>query len=357
MAKRDPNKTARNKAIQTMQDELRQLLPNALRESHRQDEPSLNAFIGSKADEFLNLKNDVIRSPEEYISKWLLGLTKKLKEGQQGAVLTLHDYLKDPSKRNFKRYCEIFLRRSFLKHYDKLSKVRPEDEHAFYWFGLNNAYHGLFITPRFNKSINDWENDKSEIRAFTKTYWTIEHILETGLCYPNQFKTYNFSKIDDYLNFFHSQVRLTQSPYQLGIADRYITFVKESKTPEKIPLLIPEMRYNHPGKHQHRLDFFVINPYTMDKIGFELSPWSTHGKLSGKHKTLIELNEEAKENFEKEIKKIKSYFSKYNIYTIVYTDSDLQNLDTVFKDISRFLLPTTPPEQLSLNLIDAYFGM
>ena len=71
MAKRDPNKTARNKAIEQMKQGLRELLPLTLPEIDKYDnELSLNAFIGSKAEKFLDLKNEVIKSPEEYVGKF-----------------------------------------------------------------------------------------------------------------------------------------------------------------------------------------------------------------------------------------------------------------------------------------------
>jgi hypothetical protein len=95
----------------------------------------------------------------------------------------------------------------------------------------------------------------------------------------------------------------------------------------------------------------------MDKVGFELSPWSTHGKLSGKDKTLKQLNVEASKNFEKEMRKMKDYYKKFNIYTFIYGDSQLTNIDMVFDDMKRYLSPIEPPVQLSLNLIDEYFGI
>ncbi|MCK9205162.1 MAG: hypothetical protein M0P58_12115 [Bacteroidales bacterium] len=356
MPKRDPNRTARIITIQKMKLELRSILTQTLMEVSMNSESSLNAFIGSKADDFIELKTEVIRTPEEYVSKWIQGLDQGVKNGFTGRFKTMHDLLKNPRKRNFRQYCELFLRRSFLRHYEELAKVRPIDEESIYWFGINDAHFGLFITPRFNKLLDNWENDKSEIRAFRHTYWTIGHILATGICYPNENRKYIFSQIEDYLSFFYSQVRLTKSFYQLGIAERYIEFVRNSANPENIPLLIPEIRYDGEGrKHTYRLDFLIINPYTMDKIGIEISPWSTHGKLSGKHKTLIELNDEARANFEKEIKKIKSYFNKFNIYTLVYTDTELANLDILFKEVEKFLMPNEPPVQLSLNLIQEYF--
>jgi hypothetical protein len=357
MAKRDPNKTARNIAINQIKEELRSLLDSVMYEIDKDSESSVNAFIGSKADDYLDLKNEVIKSPEEYVSKWLAGLDKGVKEDLGGRFRNMHDLLKDPGNKGFRKYCELFLRRSFLKHYDELSKARPIDDESFYWFGVNDAHYGLFITPRFNPVLNNWENDKSEIRAFSETYWTVGHILKTGLCYPNENRKYEFSMVDDYLNFLYSQVRLTKSEYQLSIANKYIEYVKSSEAPEKIPLLIPEIRYDGAGrKHTYRLDFLIINPYTLDKIGIEISPWSTHGLLSGKHKTLIELNDEARANFEKENKKIKSYFNKFNIYTLIFTDSELADMDSVFKEIKKFLNPIAPPVQLSLDLIQDYFN-
>jgi hypothetical protein len=56
VAKRDPNKTARNKRIASMKERLRELLPKVLKETGIDSEASLNAKIGGKADEFIDLK-------------------------------------------------------------------------------------------------------------------------------------------------------------------------------------------------------------------------------------------------------------------------------------------------------------
>ena len=70
---------------------------------------------------------------------------------------------------------------------------------------------------------------------------------------------------------------------------------------------------------------------------------------------MAELNDEAKANFEKEIKKVKAYYKKYGIYTFIYPDSELKDLDTLFSEIAKSLNPAAPPEQLSLHLIQDYF--
>jgi hypothetical protein len=63
MAKRDPNITARNKRIKVMKERLRVLLPTVLAKTGINSEASLNAKIGGKAQDFIDLKNEVIHSP------------------------------------------------------------------------------------------------------------------------------------------------------------------------------------------------------------------------------------------------------------------------------------------------------
>jgi hypothetical protein len=89
--------------------------------------------------------------------------------------------------------------------------------------------------------------------------------------------------------------------------------------------LIPEFRYEGKEReHRYRLDFCIIDPFTMQKVGYELSPWSTHGYLSKlKGLTQKEINDMAKDNFEREMTKHRSFFSKDGIYALIYTDTQL----------------------------------
>ncbi|NTD96367.1 topoisomerase [Agrobacterium tumefaciens] len=360
MAKRDPNKTARNKTIEQIKEQLRDIQTQACNEVDREDELSLNAYIGSKAGDFMDLKNEVIKTPDEYIIKWIEGLEKGLKEGKQGKFVKIYEHLKDKNNQFFKQYVELFLRRSFLKRIDEFSKKRPHDSDSEIWYGEKNSDYGLLITPRF---VNGkWENDKSEIRAFPEAYWTIGHVLRTGICMQGQERRITFSNVSDYLNFTMAQVRLTNSKYQIALYESYIKFVEDSDNPSKIPLLIPEVQFSPESKkHLHRLDFLIINPFTLDKIGIELSPWSTHGEFSGtdsggKKRTIKEMNYEAKVKVEKDVEKVKAYFKKKNVVTLTYMDTSLADMEQVFADVSRFLNPNNPPTQLSMHLIDDYFG-
>ena len=62
MAKRDPNKTARNRIILKLKEELRELLPAVLKKTGIPNEASLNAQLGSRNDDYFDLKNDIINS-------------------------------------------------------------------------------------------------------------------------------------------------------------------------------------------------------------------------------------------------------------------------------------------------------
>lgn len=94
----------------------------------------------------------------------------------------------------------------------------------------------------------------------------------------------------------------------------------------------------------------VHGTHNLSKVGFELSPWSTHGALTGtKDKTQKKINEEAQANFEREMRKLKAYFRKFGIPILVYTDKDLENLDEIFSNVSEYLTPTKVPKQLEFQ--------
>lgn len=68
MAKRDPDKTARNRIIATIKEQLRSILPKVTAASGGYDEATINARIGYRTDRYIDLKNGVIRSQDEYVS-------------------------------------------------------------------------------------------------------------------------------------------------------------------------------------------------------------------------------------------------------------------------------------------------
>ncbi len=356
MAKRDPNVTARNMRIAEMKIQLRDLLPAVLAETGFESEASLNAKIGGKAQEFIDLKNAVIHSPTDYAIKYMEGFEAHLSDGI--GFKTSYDELYDTlnASKSAQQYMMLFLERAYLKHFAELSKLRPKVEEAAIWIGQNAADYGLLISPRFAKG--DWENDKSEIRHFKPKYWSIGHVMDTGLAIPRKNKRLNFKTVEDYLDFFQEVlVRHSKSKYQIDIADRYREYVLAADDPLSVPLLIPELRYGgRDAKHTYRLDYCIIDGTTMERIGFEFSPSSSHAAIAGtKHKTQKEINAEVAANFEKEMAKHKAYFKTFGIFTLIYTDTDLADMAGVFKDIRKYLTAKESQTELNFSVLDNFF--
>jgi hypothetical protein len=82
-----------------------------------------------QTDDFFNLKNDVIHSHEEFVNRWLQGLRKEVDQGSPAYTWIYTNLRRHPS---FRDYVLLFLRRSYLKHFEELSKKRPFAEEPFY---------------------------------------------------------------------------------------------------------------------------------------------------------------------------------------------------------------------------------
>jgi len=358
LAPRDPIKTARNRKIEEMKTRLRELLPDVLAETGVKKEASLNAVIGGKAADFIDLHHEVILSEDAYVNLYMQGFKASLSPPGPFENNHRRNFEIIKSSKAAQEYFMLFLRRSYLKHYDELVRVRPHLEEAEIWIGQNHAEYGLLVTPRFNKKKATWENDRSEIRHFPKLYWTIGHILESGLVVHGDPDKIVFPDVEAYLTFFKNVlVRASASPHEKKIAQLYVDFVRASADPEKVPLLIPEFRFEgREAKHKYRLDFTIIDPFTMDKVGYELSPWSTHGYLAKlKGLTQVKINEMAKDNFEKEMEKHRSFFEKHDIFALIYTDKQLAKIEDVFKNMSRYLTPNDKVKQLDFDLMESFF--
>lgn len=360
MAKRNPKVTQRNKKINEMTAQLDRNLTYVLTKTGLTSLQSINGKFGGKHAEFIDIENEVIRTPEEFVSLYFQGFLDKLETlgmfAESGnTYYDLFKMIKDDIE--VREWVILFLKRTYLRNFEALSKVRPKPTESVFWIGQENASYGLVITPRF--ANGQWENDRSEIRHFRKKYWTIGHILSTGFVIPHNEKTIRFQTFDEYLTFFENVlVRNSGSKHELEIAKRYCKYVLESPEPESIPLLIPELRYNGiDKKHKYRLDFTIINYVNMSKVGFELSPWSTHGKLTKvKDKTQKDINDEARANFENEMKKHKSYFRKFGITVLIYTDNDLKNYDKIFDEMILYLNPQSSTTQLEFQSIEDFLS-
>jgi hypothetical protein len=80
-------------------------------------------MLGSKNDEFFNLRDDVVLSQDEFVNRWRIRLKKAAEARNSGSVFWLWKSLK--KYKTFQKYTMIFLRRSYLRHFDELSMNRP----------------------------------------------------------------------------------------------------------------------------------------------------------------------------------------------------------------------------------------
>jgi len=315
-------------------------------------------MYGGKFAEYIDIKNEVIMSPDHFVSLYLEGFKRVASEARPHSAHRQNFDILLNSKA-VQEYLFKFLQRVYLRNYTSLNKKRPMDEEAVLWIGQTNANYGLLVTPIYNDFKKQWTNDHSEIRHVDFKYWSIGHILHTGLVIPDKKKKIEFPNLDSYLTFFtETLVRNSGSNYEMALAEKYCEYVREQDKPEDVPLLIPELRYDGLAKaHKYRLDFTIIESAELTKVGFEVSPWSTHGYLSKiGNLTQAQINNMAKDNFQKEMKKHKEFFRRYGIFTMIYTDDDLADLDTVFADMKKYLRPKTGGKQLQFHIIHEILG-
>lgn len=306
---------------------------------------SFHAQMGSRNNLYIDSIRTKFVDSEDFIAQWLCGLLKNVErqmdEGTfgkgryKGADYFLIQYLKDLSVRE---YIFTFLTRNFYRNFKERVRSKPEENLWSLWFGNGNLVWGLVIEPVLRDGC--WTNDKSEMRRASYNYWTISHIISTGLIDPTSDSPIRFKSSEDFLGFYRSViVRTSNSQYEKEIADSYIEYLKRSDNIVQEPFLIPEFRYaGKEVKHIYRLDYTILNSYVMKTTGFEISPASTHISLKRtKNKTQKSLNLELSQQWSKEMTKRNSYFSKYGISTITFTDTDLGGIRQCFQTIEGFL--------------------
>lgn len=297
---------------------------------------SFHNTIGSKNNTFIDSVRMQFANPEDYIAHWLDGLCEQYKDkrvyNKSGILYIILEMLKD---RICKEYIYTFLERSFYRHIEAMMREKPRESLWEVWFGRNPLFWGLFITPVNRKGI--WTNDVSEIRRTSFNYWTIGHILSTGIVDTENNKLVGFSSFEKFSDFYLGILKRTSaSKYEKELMDCYFEYLYASGNPSLEPLLIPEFRYAGKDKeHKYRLDFTILNAYKKQCVGIELSPQSTHmkvDKIAGKTQ-----NQELGEKWGKEMKKRNEYFQEYGITTLTFTDDELQNIKNCFSMITPYL--------------------
>lgn len=308
---------------------------------------NFNGIFGSKNNTFVDSVRSQFLDFESFFSSWMKGLNDQF-EDEKETYLFYNQEIDWSAKSTFRMVnllkdedilaqVRIFLERNYYKYLDQRIRMKPDDSLWSIWFGYSMIY-GLLIAPTYR--VGNWTNDKSEIRKVDYNYWTIGHVLHTGLIDPELDEPYRFKTIDDFYLFYQSVIkRLSNSQYEKQITDLYIDYLKKSKDVYNEPFLIPEFRYKGLIRdHEHRLDFTVLNQHTSEFTGFEISPASSHMAVEKiKEKKQKTVNEGLKVKWEKEMVKRNKYFETFDITTITFTDSDLTNISGCFEKIKQKL--------------------
>ena len=309
---------------------------------------SLHGILGGKNNQYVDSIRSQFPSPNDFISKWLKGLLTKVKQIEnQQLKYNGNVYQNTSTHRNIRllkedqvfEYLNTFLKRNFYRNLIERTRAKPNESHWAIWFGENQIPWGLIIAPAFRN--NAWTNDVSEIRRANYMYWTVEHVLSTGLIDPDSKTPVTFYSLNKLIQFYSSVLkRLSRSKYEKKIVELYLEYLEDVDEPGEVPFLIPELRYaGLDTRHRYRLDFSVLNSHTMKFVGFELSPQSSHMSVSGvKGKKQKELNEELRAKWNKEVAKRNKYFNKYDITTITFADDELEDIDECFSSIKEYLL-------------------
>lgn len=301
---------------------------------------SLHGKIGGKNNIFTDCVNDRFVNFQDFYAAWLNDFINRceiynVKIGEGGSLSDLLTLFTDE---DIREYTELFLERNFIKNYRARVRNKPTESLWKIWFGDQIIY-GLFIAPAV---CNDGSirTDKSEIRRASYNYWTVGHVMSTGLYDPENDGFYTFFDVEEFLKFYEGVFkRLSKSQYEKDIYTRYIQYLKQSSDIMSEPFLIPEFRYEGlERKCKYRVDFTVLNPYSFHFVGFELSPASSHMSVSGiKSKKQYEVNEELKTAWEKEMHKRNDYLLEYGLSLMTFTDNDLSNIDNCFQQMKNVI--------------------
>ncbi len=314
---------------------------------------SFHGIIGGKNNKYVDCVRTQFNTHEEFIARWIEGLLEEINEKKPSKIIydtasrRILRLLKDEKVRE---YTLKFLERNFFRQLKARTRCKFRDELWEIWFLENHSVYGLLISPVFRK--DEWTNDVSEMRRKPYEYWTIQHVLKTGLVVPGERRKQSFKDLDQILQFYNNVVkRVSVSPYEKGIIDRYIKYLEKSSDHLNEPFLIPELRYKGLAEaHEHRLDFTVLNSHIQSLIGFELSPHSTHGAIRGMaNKRQKDVNQELSEQWGREMTKRNNYLNKYGIITITFADKELADLDYCFGEIERYL-SARPAERSDLSI-------
>ncbi|MCD0471832.1 hypothetical protein [Flavobacterium sp. JAS] len=327
--------------------EMKKMQATVLKKYHRERDDddlsisSLHGTIGGKNNTYVDSVNMQFSDPNDFKAKWIRGFRNYV----ENRYSPLKKLMKDETFRN---YTLKFLERNFYRNLKERTRVKPNENLWSLWFGGGKFIWGLVIAPTFRDKI--WTNDVSEIRRAEYMYWTVGHVLNTGLVDPENNELVKFKDIDELLRFYKNILkRVSNSQYEKSIFDFYVEYLENSDDILSEPFLIPEFRYEGlEVDHKYRLDFTILNSHTMELIGFELSPHSSHMSVTKiKDRKQVEVNAELSKKWNKEMQKRNDYFEEFAITTVTFSDDNLNDIKKCFTIMKKYL-SARPKEKINL---------
>jgi hypothetical protein len=337
--------------IEELDQKIRSLRNSVLRATEFDTVNVLNVYISGKLQDYLDVLHRTYKNSDEFIATWFRGFGEDIKsimliEKDQRKEkdlrrLRLFDAMK--LNRDVVDFVKYTLERSFLRKNEKYSRNKPPESDIL-WIGDNSRIFGIGIFIQADRyPIYDgirftgkyrikWSNDRSETFKLAANYWTIGHILRSGMIDYNNSQIIYFKTVKEYLDFFLDFVirQSSYSDFETQIAKCYCEYAEKSNDPLELPLLIPQFRYGGlEHKHKYRLDFMIIDPFTHTKYGIEISPFSTHGQ---------------KDVYQHDIDKQNDFVNKYNIVPIKYADHHLQDVKSLFLEC---IVPYLSPKDMN----------
>ncbi len=298
---------------------------------------SLKGTIGCNNNVFADCVNNTFDTFDDFYAQWLIGLCNKYGNkyhyGLNHRIRNINLELMKDEK--CKLYIQIFLERNFYRNLNERMRYKPPKELWNIWFGDNSLCYELLLYPTYR--FGKWENDVSEIRRADYNYWTIDHVLKMGLIQCENNKKYTFLGLKDIFEFYNNFIEHSKSKYEKEIIKKYLDYLKKVNRTD-IPFLIPEFRFSSEYYHKYRIDFVILNSFSQEMIGFELSPSSSHMKIDNiSSKTSKMINSELNNKWNKEIDKRNTFRDAYKIDIITFSDKDLVNIDKCFDVIAQNL--------------------
>lgn len=314
--------------------------------------------IGYGNDRFAKLKISQFCNPKEYITAWLQGYQQDLSERKIEESKTGFSY---PPKaldllfhnESFIAYLLLYLQRNFYIHYKERTRKKVSEFNYVVHFGDNKHLKSLYVSPYKTKqniattSGSNWQNKMSEVLKVDFEYFSIGHLLKTGIV-VNRNKLEKFNSFDDVLSFYENLYKIAHPANERPFIRLYINYIsdiaqKDTQQLLDTPLLIPEFRYKEDTiRHEYRIDFLIINCTQDEYCGIDLSPTNTHVH-----------SETINKDWNKETIRLTKFVDKYHLQPYYFADDELSNISNCFNMIKKYLIPSPLKTASIPDLINA----